>query len=65
MKIWILNKLIYWWDVIFTAIDMWQIDKWLKLRNKLHEEEYNKGLVRNKITITHDLEDYNSFEDVK
>ena len=42
MKLRILEKILYYWDVIFTLIDEWQLRKWLKLRQYIEEEKYGK-----------------------
>jgi hypothetical protein len=40
MKLRLLKKLLFWWDVVFTAIDNWQLRKYVKLRTYIEDEEY-------------------------
>lgn len=30
MKLWLIEQLIYWWDVFFTLVDEWQQRRWVK-----------------------------------
>jgi hypothetical protein len=40
MRLQILKKILYYWDVFFTIIDNWQLDKYMKLRNYIEYLEY-------------------------
>lgn len=43
VKIKLLKKLLYYWDVLFTIIDQWQLRKYLKLRTYIEDLEYGQG----------------------
>jgi hypothetical protein len=60
-KIRLLAKFIYYWDVLFTLIDEWQLRKYVKLRKKMAEmiHDYNRN------EKLKDCEDHEDWEDVK
>jgi len=39
-KLWILKKILFYWDVFFTIIDNWQLRKYVKLRNYIDDLQY-------------------------
>lgn len=41
LKIKLLRKLIWLWDVTFTAIDNFQLKMWVKMKTKLEDIENN------------------------
>ena len=53
-KLWLMNKICWLWDVIFTRIDMFQLRIWVKLRNYRDELEYQAKDPSN---------DFNNLED--
>ena len=61
-RIKLLARFIYYWDVLFTAIDNWQLAKYMKLREKLARDiaTYNKNFINDV-----KMEDFKSWEDIK
>lgn len=41
MRLKLLKSLLFWWDVIFTYIDNWQLRKYMKLRQYIEDLEYD------------------------
>jgi len=35
--------MLFYWDVVFTIIDNWQLRKYMKLRNYIEDLEYGQG----------------------
>jgi len=67
MRIKLLAKLLFGWDVLFTYIDRWQLRKYLILRETLgewEEEDFDKELHDLKIESS-DLEEYENWNDVQ
>jgi hypothetical protein len=60
LKYKILTKLIYWWDVLFTAIDIWQLKVYMKMIKTKSNLNIEKN-VKNKIK----QEDFDTWEDIK
>ena len=73
MKIKLVAKLLFIWDVFFTYIDRWQLRKYLKLREylgKLETDYIQKGIIKpywnSTINIDEkDLEEYDNWTDVR
>lgn len=39
----LLKKLLYYWDVLFTAIDIWQLKQYYRLKLYIENREYEKA----------------------
>jgi hypothetical protein len=61
MKIKLLTKLIYWWDVFFTLVDIYQLKVYMWLRKKRTEAQTIE-IIREKYKK---CQDYASWEDVE
>jgi hypothetical protein len=67
MKIKLVARLLWIWDVTFTCIDEWQLRKYLKLREylgKLETDYIQKGIIKLNIE-PNDLEEYENWVDVQ
>jgi hypothetical protein len=53
MKIYIflLEKLVFWWDVLFTVIDQQQLKLWVKMSDHLTDLKYSPKIGQDKIDL--------------
>lgn len=58
-KIWLLKRVIWLWDVIFTQIDLMQLRIYLKMRYKLDD------LIAEPEPDSKDLEDWDSWDKIQ
>ena len=62
MKIWLINRFIYYWDVVFTSIDNWQLRRYISLK------EYKQGLIENEdarlSNYLDEMEEFKEWEDL-
>lgn len=63
VKIKIMKKIMYLWDVFFTLVDIYQLKAYVLLKSRISVEEVRLSNLQKQDNIK--LEDNNTWEDIK